>query len=74
MNKAECLFCSIVSGCISCERVYEDDSIIAFRDVQPQAPVHVLCVPKTHFDSAGDHVPADCWGILYTILHKTATL
>ena len=45
---ADCLFCSIIDGSIPSKKVYEDDKILAFYDVEPQAPVHVLVVPKQH--------------------------
>ena len=43
-----CLFCKIIAGAIPSTKVYEDDSVLAFRDINPQAPVHVLVVPKAH--------------------------
>ena len=43
-----CLFCKIIAGDIPSNKVYEDDSILAFRDINPQAPVHILVVPKVH--------------------------
>lgn len=43
-----CLFCSIASGEIPSAKVYEDENVYAFRDINPQAPVHVLVVPKAH--------------------------
>ena len=46
-----CLFCKIVRGEIPSSKVYEDDTVLAFRDIEPQAPVHVLLIPKEHFDS-----------------------
>lgn len=46
-----CLFCSIASGEIPSTKVYEDESVFAFRDIAPQAPVHVLIIPKAHIDS-----------------------
>ena len=45
---SNCLFCKIVAGEIPSSKVYEDDSILAFRDIAPQAPTHILVVPKTH--------------------------
>ena len=45
---SDCLFCKIVAGDIPSTRVYEDDRILAFRDIAPQAPCHVLVVPKAH--------------------------
>jgi histidine triad (HIT) family protein len=50
---ADCLFCSIVAGDIPAEIVAESDSVVAFRDVNPQAPLHVLVVPRTHAADAG---------------------
>ena len=48
----QCLFCRIVSGEIPSTKVYEDEDVLAFRDIQPQARVHVLVVPKKHISSA----------------------
>ena len=50
----DCLFCKIIAGEIPCSKVYEDDSVFAFNDIDPQAPVHVLIVPKVHIASADD--------------------
>ena len=50
----ECLFCRIVSGAIPATKLFEDDHAIAFRDIRPQAPVHILVVPKRHFASLAD--------------------
>lgn len=44
----DCIFCNIVKGSIPCSKVYEDEKIIAFDDIHPMAPVHVLIVPKEH--------------------------
>ena len=44
----DCLFCKIIAGQIPSTKVYEDDRVFAFRDISPQAPVHVLIVPKKH--------------------------
>lgn len=49
-----CVFCEIVKGNIPSTKVYEDDMILAFKDLNPQAPVHVLVVPKEHISSAND--------------------
>lgn len=61
----DCIFCSIVSGDISADRVYEDETTVAFRDTNPQAPVHVLVVPREHLvdlpDLARDPVAAAGW-------------
>lgn len=47
----DCLFCKIVEGIIPSTKVYEDDSILAFRDIAPQAPTHILVIPKCHIPS-----------------------
>ena len=46
-----CLFCRIIAGEIPSTKVYEDETILAFRDIAPQAPTHILVVPKAHIDS-----------------------
>ena len=46
-----CLFCKIVNGLIPSSKVYEDDVCIAFNDISPQAPTHILVIPREHFDS-----------------------
>lgn len=56
---SDCLFCKIVNGEIPSNKVYEDDEILAFYDVAPQAPVHFLIVPKKHMDSLDDTTDED---------------
>ena len=46
-----CLFCKIIAGDIPSTKVYEDETVFAFRDIAPQAPTHILVVPKAHMDS-----------------------
>lgn len=48
----DCIFCKIVKGEIPSTKVYEDDNVLAFQDINPQAPVHVIVIPKTHIQSA----------------------
>ena len=62
-----CIFCKIVAGAIPCAKVYEDDDILAFRDIAPAAPVHVLFIPKRHFANLGAAVGADA-GVLGKML------
>jgi len=50
----DCIFCKIIKGEIPCSKVYEDDKVLAFNDINPQAPVHILIVPKTHVQSIMD--------------------
>lgn len=47
----DCLFCRIAAGEIPSAKVYEDDKLLAFKDINPQAPVHILIIPKAHYDS-----------------------
>jgi histidine triad (HIT) family protein len=49
-----CLFCKIVAGDIPAKRVYEDDQLVAFEDINPQAPLHVLVIPKQHIPTLND--------------------
>ncbi|MBF0612721.1 MAG: histidine triad nucleotide-binding protein [Magnetococcales bacterium] len=49
-----CIFCKIAAGTIPCGKVYEDDQVLAFRDIHPQAPVHVLVIPKRHIATLDD--------------------
>ena len=56
---SDCLFCKIVDGEIPSNKVYEDDEILAFHDVAPQAPVHFLIVPKKHMESLDDTADED---------------
>ena len=51
---ANCLFCRIIAGEIPCNKVYEDETILAFRDIAPQAPTHILVIPKAHLSGAND--------------------
>ena len=46
-----CLFCKIIAGQIPSTKVYEDETVLAFRDIAPQAPTHILVIPKVHIDS-----------------------
>ena len=54
---SDCLFCKIAAGEIPAQKVYEDELVLAFRDIQPQAPVHILVIPKRHVESAACITP-----------------
>ena len=54
MRKDDCIFCKIVAGEIPSNKVYEDDDVLAFEDLNPQMPCHTLIVPKNHYDNIGD--------------------
>lgn len=53
----DCLFCKIIDGEIPSTKVYEDDMMLAFRDINPQAPEHIVIVPKCHIASANEITP-----------------
>ena len=50
----DCLFCKIINGEIPSTKVYEDDTVYAFNDIEPQAPIHIIIVPKAHIASANE--------------------
>jgi histidine triad (HIT) family protein len=57
--QADCLFCRIVAGEIPADRVFEDEAVIVFYDINPKAPTHVLAIPRRHLASAADLTDAD---------------
>ncbi len=70
----DCLFCKMVAGTIKPDKVHEDDEILAFRDIHPQAPVHVLVVPKQHIATLNDLTPAHAAlvGRLFLVAQRVA--
>lgn len=70
----DCIFCKIIKREIPSSIVYEDSEIIAFRDVNPQAPVHILVIPKKHISSLVDLKEEDelLVGKIYTVINKIA--
>ncbi len=56
---SDCIFCKIVDGRVPAQRVYEDAEILAFNDINPARPVHVLVIPKKHIASLATVTPAD---------------
>ena len=58
-TKDDCIFCKLANGEIPTDLLYQDDLVAAFRDANPQAPVHVLVVPRDHYDDIVDDVPAE---------------
>ena len=59
MQLDDCIFCKIARGEIGCGKVYEDDEVLAFRDINPKAPVHFLIIPKAHIESLAAAKPED---------------
>jgi histidine triad (HIT) family protein len=70
---ADCIFCKIVEGKIPSRKVYEDDDMLAFHDINPVAPVHFMIVPKQHVDSLA-HVHAEHAPVLGRMLAKAGEL
>ncbi len=70
----DCIFCKIIKGEIPSEKVYEDDKVIAFKDIQPAAPIHVLVIPKKHIEKLIDVTEEDSYLIshIYQVINKIA--
>lgn len=69
-----CLFCKIIAGDIPSTKVYEDDFVLAFRDIAPQAPTHILVIPKTHIASVAE-ITAENSGVvahIFAVIAKVA--
>ena len=76
MEKEDCIFCKIINKEIPSTIVYEDDEIIAFEDIDPVAPVHVLIVPKEHIVSVTDLNEENCKFLtkIYLVANKVAEM
>lgn len=70
----DCLFCKIIKGEIPITKIYEDEEVLAFRDIHPVAPVHILVIPKKHISSVVDLNKEDevLIGKIYTVINKIA--
>jgi histidine triad (HIT) family protein len=68
----DCIFCKIAGGLIKTNAVYENDVVIAFDDVSPQAPVHTLVIPKAHYANLDDDVPAEVLGAIFSAVREVA--
>ncbi|HUP48758.1 MAG TPA: histidine triad nucleotide-binding protein [Thermoanaerobaculia bacterium] len=68
-----CLFCRIVAGEIPARKAYEDDEVVAFHDVNPQAPVHVLIIPRRHIATLDDLTEADA-GMIGTVVVRASRI
>ena len=72
MQKDDCIFCKIAKGKIPTSKVYEDDDVVAFDDLEPLMPVHTLVIPKDHYRDLSDDVPADTLGKLFAAVGTVA--
>ena len=70
----DCIFCKIINGDIPSEKVYEDESVLAFKDIHPAAPIHVLVIPKKHIKSLLEVTKEDSEVIshIYEVINKIA--
>ena len=70
----DCIFCKIIRGEIPSNKVYEDDEILAFKDINPMAPVHILVIPKKHIESADEISKEDelLIGKIFTVIKRLA--
>lgn len=70
----DCLFCKIIKGEIPSDKVYEDEEILAFRDIKPAAPIHILVIPKKHIASLAHMEKEDeiIVGKIYGVINKIA--
>ena len=70
----DCIFCKIANGEIPAEKVYEDERVVAFNDLSPQAPVHVLIIPKEHIASCDEVTDENCdvVGHIFAVASKIA--
>jgi len=71
---SDCLFCNIITGEIPGKKVYEDDTVFAFEDINPQAPTHILICPKKHISTVMDMTPEDApvMGAIFSAASKIA--
>ena len=74
MNKEDCIFCKIAQGQIPCKFVYENEDVVAFDDLNPQAPIHTLVIPKAHYDSLDDLNDAALLGKLLLAVKEVAKI
>ncbi|MBJ7610672.1 MAG: histidine triad nucleotide-binding protein [Candidatus Dormibacteraeota bacterium] len=70
----DCPFCAIAAGTIAADRIYEDEEVVAFRDINPQAPTHILVIPREHIASAAELTRAQdpLWGRVLHVAQQLA--
>lgn len=74
MQDENCIFCKIASHEVPTNKVYEDDYVIAFDDMEPLMPVHTLIIPKQHFRDIGDNVDAETLAHVFQTVPKIAEI
>ncbi|MDR2730255.1 MAG: histidine triad nucleotide-binding protein [Treponema sp.] len=70
---SDCIFCKIIAGEIPCKKIFEDDEMFAFHDINPMAPVHFLAIPRRHIKSMMD-IEMDDTALVGRLLDKAQTL
>ena len=68
----DCIFCKIANKEIPTNLVYEDEKVVAFNDLNPQAPIHVLIIPKAHYESMNEINSKDAFGDIFSAVVKVA--
>ena len=70
----DCIFCKIINGDIPSDKVYEDEDVLAFKDITPQMPIHILVIPKEYIESIADLKEEDekIVGKIFTAINKIA--
>lgn len=71
---SDCIFCMVAAGEIPAKTVFENDQVIAFDDIAPQAPVHTLIIPRRHYSTLGDDVPDEVLSALFGAVPEVAKL
>lgn len=74
MIDENCVFCKIATHEIPTNKVYEDEHVVAFDDMEPLMPVHTLIIPKQHYENVGDDVPVDVLGHIMAAVKKVAEI
>jgi histidine triad (HIT) family protein len=72
MSESDCLFCKFISGEVDTDVVLETDKVLAFRDINPQAPTHILIIPRRHISTINDLTESDDIGELYLVAKELA--
>jgi histidine triad (HIT) family protein len=72
VSREDCIFCRIANGGLRASIVYENDHIVAFEDAHPQAPVHVLVIPREHYANLQDEVPREVLAELFVAVRRVA--
>ncbi len=72
--ESDCIFCKIAAGEIPANKVYEDEVVVAFEDLNPMMPVHTLIIPKGHYDNIADSIPDDVMAHLMQTVGKIADI